>query len=197
MAITRTTEKIRVSQPRRFTTGEYARLIETGILAEDERVELIEGEIITMAPIGSRHAATVNRLNRLLGYLSASNRVFVSVQNPVHLDDYSEPQPDLVVARVRPDDYAGGHPTPPDILLLVEVMDNTQESDRKEKLPLYAHAGIAEIWLIDIVRGLIEAYQEPSREGYRSVRIYAGDETLSPTALPDFAVRVSDLLPKK
>ncbi len=195
MAVTQTTTKIQIASLRRFTAHEYARLIETGILSEDERVELIEGEIINMAPIGSRHAGTVNTLIMLLSSLVAARRVVVAPQNPVHLDEYSEPQPDVVIARVRPDNYRDGHPTPSDILFLIEIMDTTQEYDRKVKLPLYARAGVAETWLIDLASSKIEAYQEPSSEGYRATRVYTNDEMLSPVLLPEFIVRVFDILP--
>jgi Uma2 family endonuclease len=181
---------------RRFTSNEFSRLVASGILPEDERVELLRGEIIPMAPIGSRHAACVNGLTLLFSPLLSARRVLVAVQNPVHLDDYSEPQPDLVVARFRADLYAGNHPAPPDILLLIEVADSSEEFDRTIKLPLYAQAGIIETWLINLNQNTVEAYRTPSLEGYRDMHTYLGEERLSPAALPDFSIAVSDVFPK-
>jgi Uma2 family endonuclease len=181
---------------RKFTSNEFALLIATGILSEDERVELLRGEIIPMAPIGSRHAACINGLALLLSPLLAARRILVAVQNPIHLDDYSEPQPDLVIARFRSDLYAGNHPTPPDILLLIEVADSSEDFDRTIKLPLYAQAGIAETWLINLNQDTVEAYRTPSPEGYRDMHTYLGEERLSPEALPDFSIAASDLFPK-
>ncbi len=185
-----------ISKPRthRFTVAEFTQLIDVGIFPEDERVELIEGEIIHMAPIGHRHVECVNRLNLILAPLLAAHQVIVSIQNPILLDDYSQPQPDLVVARYRQDIYKGTLPTPADILFLVEVSDSSDEYDRNEKLPVYARAGIPETWLIDLNRGVIEVYRTPGPDGYREMRRWLGNERISPALLPDFDVSVSDLL---
>ena len=126
---------------RYFTVSEYDRMIEAGILTKDDRVELIEGEIIKMAPINSRHAACVNRLNRLLNR-KAGKVAIVSVQNPIHLGEYSEPEPDLALLRPRDDFYAQSHPKPKDMLLAVEVADSSAAKDRNLKVPLFARAGI-------------------------------------------------------
>ncbi len=167
----------RISKPRthRFTAAEFAQLIDVGIFAEDERVELIEGAIIHMAPIGHRHVECVNRLNLALAPLLAARQVIVSIQNPILLDEYSQPQPDLVVARYREDIYKGTLPAPADILFLVEVSDSTDDYDRNEKLPVYARAGIPETWLIDLNRGVIEVYRTPGPEGYREIRRWLGN----------------------
>src|ERR671938_544657 len=132
-----------------FSVDEYYRMGEAGILTEDDRVELIEGEIIEMSPIGSRHAACVNRLNTLLGRHLRQTAI-VSVQNPIRLDAYSEPEPDVALLRPRADYYESGHPTPADALLIVEVADTSADYDRIIKLPLYAKAGIPEAWLVDL-----------------------------------------------
>jgi Uma2 family endonuclease len=129
---------------RRFTVDEYRRMGEVGILDEDERVELIEGEIVEMSPIGRRHAGIVNRLNDLFTF-RLRGRAIVAVQNPISLGSkYSEPQPDLTLLRPRADFYADSRPEPPDVLLVVEVMDTSVERDRQVKLPLYARAGVPE-----------------------------------------------------
>jgi Uma2 family endonuclease len=183
---------VRVSR-RRFTVDEYRRMLESGILAEDDRVELINGEIVEMAPIGSRHAACVKRLNNLFSR-QVGDRAVVGVQDPVRLDEYSEPQPDLTLLRPRPDYYAGGHPGPEDVLLVVEVAETSAEYDRQIKVPLYARAGIREVWLVDLAASAVEVYREPTPEGYRQVRRFGRGETLSPEALPDINLALDDIL---
>jgi Uma2 family endonuclease len=183
---------VRVSR-RRFTVDEYHRMLEGGILAEDDRVELIEGEIVEMTPIGPRHAACVDRLNGLLT-LRTAGRAIVRVQSPIQLGGHSEPQPDVTVLRPRTDFYAAGHPGPEDVLLLVEVVETSAEYDRQVKLPLYARSGIREVWVVDLAVGTIEAYREAAPDGYRQVRRFGRGETLSPEALPDAALGVDDIL---
>jgi Uma2 family endonuclease len=134
---------------RRFTTAEYARMAEVGVLGEDDRLELIDGEILELAPIGSAHAACVRRMTGLFARL-LSERVQVSIQNPIDLDEHTQPQPDLVLLLPRNDFYATGHPTAADILLLVEVAETSDEYDRQIKVPLYARHGINEVWLVDL-----------------------------------------------
>jgi Uma2 family endonuclease len=179
---------------RPFTVSEYYRMYATGILSEDERVELLKGEVIQMAPVGSRHAACVNRLNSLFAFLAAAQKAVVAVQNPLHLDDYSEPQPDLVLARFRPDYYAAQHPTPQDVLLLVEVSDTSEDYDRTVKLPVYAQAGIPEVWLVDLTRQRLEAYQQPTAQGYREMRWFGPQDRLAPDAFPEVEIPLSQFL---
>ena len=133
---------------RRFTVKEYYRMVQAGILKEDDRVELIEGEIIEMAPIGRRHATCIRRVILIFSEL-VRGRAIVDVQNPIHLGEYSEPQPDVVLLRLRPDLYLAGHPQPEDILLLIEVADTSVNYDRSVKGPLYAEAGIPEYWIVN------------------------------------------------
>lgn len=178
---------------RQFTVDEYHRMAEAGILTEDDRIELIAGELITMSPIGTRHAACVKRLNRLLGRALGAS-VLISVQDPIRLGDDSEPQPDLAVLRPRPDDYARGHPTASDVLLLIEVADTSQRYDREVKVPLYARAGIPEIWLVDLAAETVERYAEPANGTYRLVEQIRRGQTLTPTTLPGFAVSVKAVL---
>jgi len=152
---------------RRFTVDDYHRMVEAGILSDDDRVELIDGEIIEMVAIGSRHAACVDRLARLCS-AGVRNRAIVRVQNPILLSEHSEPQPDLALLRPRRDFYAAGHPGPQDILLVVEVADTSAETDREIKLPLYARAGIPEVWVVALAETHVEAHRKPSPGGYRT-----------------------------
>lgn len=153
----------------RYTVDDYHRMGEAGILRADQRVELIEGEIIDMTPIGSRHAAVVDRLTQLLG-TTAGNQAIVRVQNPIALDDLSEPQPDLSLLRPRDDFYAAAHPRPVDVLLVVDVADTSLAFDRDVKIPLYARHGIPEAWLIDLEARRLTVYSEPTANGYRRAR---------------------------
>ena len=153
--------------PRRhaYSVDDYYRMAETGILRPGDRVELIDGEIIDRAPIGSRHAAAVKRIAQALS-LSLGDRAIVSVQDPIRLDPYSEPQPDIALLRPREDFYAGAHPGPGDVLLLVEVADSTLRFDRDTKLPLYARHGIPEVWLVDIENAQFTIHRDPQAHGY-------------------------------
>jgi len=168
-------------------------MAEAGILSEDDRVELIEGEIVEMSPIGSHHAACVNRLTRLFSR-QGGDRAIVSVQNPIRLSEYSEPEPDLALLRPRADFYAEALPGPEDTLLVVEVMETSAQYDRERKLPLYAEAGIPEVWLVDLAAECIEVYRRPSPEGYEDVRRRCRGERLSPQAFPDVELAVDDIL---
>jgi Uma2 family endonuclease len=182
----------RLTRP--FTVEEYYRMAEAGILGEDDRVELLDGEIVQMSPIGSRHAACVARLNRKFTR-ALGERAIVQVQNPLRLSQRSEPQPDLCLLRPRPDYYAGAHPGPGDALLVVEVADTSLEFDRDVKLPLYARAGVPEVWLVDLEGEQVHVFCEPARGSYLSVcELVAGDE-LVPRALPEFRVPVQEILP--
>jgi Uma2 family endonuclease len=178
----------------RFTVDAFRRLAEAGILTEDDRVELVDGELVRMSPIGDRHMAAVNRCNRLFSR-TVGDRALVSVQNPVDLDPYNEPQPDLALLRPRDDDYARGKPGPPDLLLVVEVADTSLAYDRQTKLPRYAATGVREAWLLDLEADALEAHREPRPDGYALIRRYRRGERASPEALPDVALAVEDLLP--
>jgi len=178
---------------RRFTVDEYHRMAKAGILGEDDRVELIEGEIVQMTPIGSRHAACVMRLIRLFSTQPRPD-VLVNAQNPVRISEYSEPQPDVALLRYRPDFYAGSHPGAEDVLLLVEVAETSAEYDRQVKVPLYGRGGIREVWLVDLATEAVEVYRKPSPEGYKEVRRLGRGQTLSPEALPDLTLAVDAIL---
>jgi Uma2 family endonuclease len=176
-----------------ITADEYERMGEAGIFPPDARLELIEGEIYEMSPIGSPHAACVKFLAGLFHRLFGS-RFIVSVQDPVRLNDLSEPQPDVALLRWRDDFYRGAHPKPADVLLVVEVADTTVAADRKVKLPLYAKAGIREAWLVNIPEERVEIYSDPAGGIYRRPEVFGrGAEALS-HAVEGLGVSVDELL---
>lgn len=152
-----------------------------GILRPDDRVELIDGEIFEMSSIGPSHAGCVNRLNRLFSTM-CGEACIVHVQNPVQLDPYSQPEPDLALLRPRSDFYSARHPIPEDVMLLVEVADASLAWDRGIKVPLYARAGIAETWVVDLPVGVIHRHRDPADGTYRSAATLTGDD---PLPLPD------------
>jgi Uma2 family endonuclease len=176
-----------------FTVDEYHRMSEAGILSEDDRVELIEGEIVKMSPIGSLHAACVKRLNTLLNR-KVGQEAIVSVQDPIRLDDYSEPEPDIALLRPRADFYARSHPTAADVLLIIEVADTSLEYDRTVKLPLYAQAGIPEVWLASLPEDRVEAHSEPVNGIYQKVRYARRGESISAERLPSLVLSVDEIL---
>jgi Uma2 family endonuclease len=178
---------------RLFTVDEYHRMAEAGLLGEDDRVELIDGEVLEMAPIGSRHAACVNRINRLF-QKNLDERVVVSVQNPVRLSMHSEPQPDVTLLRARPDDYESALPGPEDVLLVVEVADSSIGYDRGLKIPLYAANGITEVWLIDLEARTVETYGSPEAAGYRERHVARTGDSLTLNAFPDVKIAVDEIL---
>ena len=181
---------------RKFTVAEYYRMGEVGILHHTERVELIDGVVIVMSPIGSPHFSGVNRLNRVFAE-QARGRYIVSVQNPVHLDDYGEPQPDLALLRPREDEYFNSHPGPGDTLLAVEVSDSTLAFDLRVKSQRYAAAGIPEMWVMNLPGDCLERLDEPGPEGYGRHTTFRRGEKISPAALPDLELAVEDLLPPR
>jgi Uma2 family endonuclease len=176
----------------RLTVEDYHKMGEAGILGEDDRVELIEGELIDMPPIGSDHAGMVILLTTLLN-TGLSGRALLSTQNPVQLGKRSEPQPDIVILRPRSDFYRKSHPQPKDILLLIEVADTTARYDREVKIPLYGRSGIPEVWLVNIPERCVEVYLQPNRNGYRQMLRLAQDERLGLSQLPDVSLAVADL----
>jgi Uma2 family endonuclease len=183
-----------VQAPRRlFTVDEFYQMAEAGILREDDRVELLNGEVVQMTPIGSRHAACVDRLARNF-HDRVDRSVIVRVQSPVRLDDFSEPQPDLALLRFRSDFYADAHPRPADVLLIVEVADTSADLDRAVKVPLYARAGIPEFWIVDLAAKAVDVYQDGSAEGYRRHHRLGSTDRLIPVARPAVDVAVSDVV---
>jgi Uma2 family endonuclease len=182
---------------RLFTRKEYHAMGKAGILGHQERVELLEGEIIAMSPAGDRHSACVVRLNRVFAGLNIANRTLVSVQSPVVTSPTSEPEPDFMLLTFRDDLYDFGKPRPRDVLLLIEVADSSLDYDRGIKLPYYASLGIPEVWISNLRDDRIEAHTEPTPQGYRATRIYTRGDTISPTAFPDLQINVSDIIPAR
>lgn len=177
----------------RFTISQYHQMSEAGILSENDKVELINGEIIEMSPIGRRHAACVDRINRLFNNILGI-KVIVRVQNPILLNNLSEPEPDIALLKPRTDFYESGHPQPQDIFLLIEVADSSIEYDRDVKIPLYASSGITEVWLVDIYQQVIIVYRYPSENGYRDIQTLSRGEKLSISAFPENNLFVDDIL---
>lgn len=175
-----------------FTVDTYQRLAALGVLDEDDRVELIAGQVVEMTPIGDRHASCVRRLNRLLSRALADGAV-VDVQNPVVLGEHDVPQPDLVLLQPRADAYPR-HPRAPDTLLVIEVADSSLEYDREVKVPLYARAGIPEVWLVDLSADQIAVYRHPSAGQYRNVHAASRGDLLTPVLLRDVTLTASDIL---
>jgi Uma2 family endonuclease len=176
-----------------FSVEDWHRMGEMGFFLPDTRAELIEGEIIDMAPIGSSHAGHVNRLNHLFSTQIAGSAI-VSVQNPVKLGNFSEPQPDMMVLRFDPHFYSKTHPTPDDVLLLIEVSDTTVRYDRNVKKPLYARYGIIEYWLVNLKDNCIEVYLKPQAQDYTLIHIKHKNEIIVPSQLPQITIAVSDVL---
>lgn len=177
-------------QRRMFTVHDYARMRESGILTEDDRVELIDGEVRLMSPIGPIHIALVNKLNQMLT-LQLGTRVIVSVQNPIQLDDFSEPQPDIAILRAREDFYAASTARAADVFLVIEVADSSTEYDRNDKMPRYAAAHIPEVWIIDVKRNIIEQYSEPFQGKYTRMRKVVPESVIQSLSLPDITLEVS------
>lgn len=177
----------------RFTISQYHQMSEAGILSENDKVELINGEIIQMSPIGRRHTACVNRLNSVFSQL-LGKKVIVAVQNPILLNNLSEPEPDIALLKPRTDFYESGHPQPQDIFLLIEVADSSIEYDRDVKIPLYASSGITEVWLVDIYQQVIIVYRYPTENSYRDIQTLSRGEKLSISAFPENNLFVDDIL---
>ncbi|HMT20791.1 MAG TPA: Uma2 family endonuclease [Promineifilum sp.] len=185
----KTVEAIR----RRFTVADFLRMVEVGLLAEDDRVELLWGDIVEMSPINVAHASTVSRLLSVLSK-TLGERVILSVQNPVQLDNESLPQPDIALLRPRDDFYSTHYPEAKDVFLLIEVSDSTLNYDRWTKTTLYGTAGIADYWIVNLPAQRIEVYREPRPDGYRTVTYYARGEMLSLLSFPDVELNVTGIL---
>lgn len=177
----------------KFKRQEYHYLWEIGILKPGDHIELIKGEIIHMSPISSLHAAHVNRLNKLFAQ-KFGDQVLIAVQNPVILDDYSEPQPDLALLRPRADFYAAGHPQVEDIFLLVEVANTTLEIDRDIKIPLYAASGIQEVWLLNTRHQCLEIYRQPVGNIYQEITTVNTKTTVKLSVLPLVEMEVEEII---
>ncbi len=184
---------MRVHKAHSFTIQDYHRMSEVGILHEDDRVELVDGEILEMSPIGSRHAAVADYLTAWFSR-TVSAEAIVRVQNPIRLSLYSEPQPDLTLLKPRLDFYRETHPGPEDVLLLIEVAESSLDYDRDFKLPRYAEANILESWLIDLAGPRLLAYKEPLRRRYRTIQEYTPDDSIAAQAFPSIFLSLKPIL---
>ena len=173
---------------RLFTVDEYYAMARAGILSPDERVELLDGKIVPMAPIGSRHAACVDALAQAL-HSQRPGDVVIRVQGPVRLSDRSEPEPDIALLRGGRS-YIDSHPGPQDVLLVIEVADSSVRRDREQKAQEYARAGVEELWIVDLNRRVLAVHRQPEAGGYRAVRELA-EGVVSPALVPDIAVDVN------
>lgn len=179
---------------RRFTVEEYRRIGECGVLVDAERLELIDGQIVVREPVGTRHAGTVDRLNRLWTS-RLGDRVIVRVQNPVTFPEHdTELQPDVMLLRPQADFYAANHPRAADVLLLIEVADSTLRLDRRVKIPLYAQAGIREVWLVDLTADRVEVHGAPENDRYCQVTLVGRGQPLAPTVFPELTLTVDDVI---
>lgn len=188
-----------ISTAKRFTIAEYHRLAELGFFEEDDRVELIKGEIVQMAAKGTPHSVCETLLFRELVKL-LDERAMVRGQQPIVIPKDSEPEPDLAIVRNRDDDYLSAHPSPLDVLLVIEIADSSVNYDQKVKLPLYAEAGISNYWIFNLVENCLESYSEPyqvqDKFGYRRKLIVLPNETVTLPNFPDLSLDLSKIFPK-
>lgn len=181
-------------QLRLWTVEEYHRMAEAGIFGADERVELLEGKIIWMIAKGTAHRSAVGRTDYLFKN-RLGKRAWVSVQDPVKLNDRSEPEPDIAVVKVDPLDYADHHPTPSEVYLIIEVADSSLKLDCEIKAKAYSQAGIQDYWVLDVVNRQLHVFREPSPEGYKSKVVLTEDAVIAPLEFPDVQVAVLEMLP--
>ncbi len=175
------------TERKKFTVEEYYKLGEVGIIGPDERTELIDGDIILMAPMGSRHAGCIGCLYELF-YDALGKRISILSQTPVRLNGGLEPQPDVSILKRR--SYRKLHPQPQDVYLLIEVADTTIDNDRNVKSVLYGRAGIIELWIVDVRAELVEVYRNPGANGYESIQQFRRGESISPLSFPDIVISV-------
>ena len=178
---------------RRFTMAEYYAMADAGILSENDRVELLDGDLIVLPPIGNWHGGSVKLFANTFPPI-LQGRAIIAVQDPVRLDEYSEPQPDVMLLRWRDDFYRNGHPGPADVLLLIEVADSSIEFDRTVKLAAYARAGIPEVWIVARPERRIEVYSDPDAGSYSTARYQGPGETVAPQAFPDISLPVDQII---
>jgi Uma2 family endonuclease len=178
---------------RNLTADEYQRMGETGILGPDEQVELLDGELYEMPPIGDGQIGKVNQGNFIFNQRLAG-RAIVSVQNPIRLSPFSEPEPDIAILRLRPDFYETSTARPEDVLLLIEIADSSLDYDRRDTLPRYAAAGIVEALIVNLIDQCIEMHRDPGPDGYATRTVYARGDTLTPIVMPDLAIHAQEIL---
>lgn len=177
---------------RGFTRDEYYRMAEAGVLSADDRVELLGGEIVLRSPIGPGHQSVADLLNRVFT-MQLGDRAICRVQGPLVLDDRSEPEPDVQLLRPRADFYRSAHPTPADVLLVVEIAESSAAFDRGPKMAMYARAGVGEYWVVDLARSVVVVHRGPTGEEYALVTQLAAGASVGPEAFPDCSMAVGDL----
>jgi len=186
-------EKTSLVTPKRFRVEDFRKMMEAGILPEESGWEIIDGYLIDKMSIGSKHAGTVKRLNRILTNW-AENNAIISIQDPIHIDEYNEPEPDIALLKPRDDFYGESHPMPQDVLLLIEVSNSTIEYDRKIKKTIYAEAEIPEFWLVNLQNNTVECYSQPKNGNYRLARILESGETVKSTSIENLTLTVEEIL---
>ncbi len=182
------------TQIRSLTSAEYYQMMESGIIREGEKVELISGQIFTMAAKGTRHTVATSRLLKSLLMLIGEQAI-VRCQDPITLSNNSEPEPDLAIARLRSDDYVNSHPSPEDIILVIEVADSTIKFDRETKAPIYAAAGISEYWIVNLIDDRLEIYRQPEGNIYTSVQIITPPRSINLPVFSEVRLNINDLFP--
>jgi Uma2 family endonuclease len=181
-------------QLRLWTVDEYHRMAEAGIFEPSERVELLEGKIIWMIAKGTAHSSAVGRTNKLLQN-RLGNQAWIAVQDPVKLNERSEPEPDIAVVKIDPLDYADHHPTPAEIYLIIEVADSSLKLDTEIKAKAYSQAGIKDYWVLDVVKRELVVFRNPTTEGYQNRETITEHQNISPLDFPDLEIVVSQMLP--
>ena len=186
-----------VGSRRLFTREDYHVMGRMGVLRLDERLELIEGEIIVVPPAGVRHSSSILRLTEAFKPERLARGALLGVHTAIATSNISEPEPDVMLLAYRDDRYASRRPQPDDIVLLIEVSDSSLKYDRETKLPLYAESGIREVWIVDLQHDEIESYQERGPKGYRVVRRFLPGDSLAPSALPDLELQADWIIPPR
>jgi Uma2 family endonuclease len=182
------------TQIRQLTSTEYYGMMESGIIREGERVELISGQVFTMAAKGTRHTLCTRKLFKQL-LASIGDRADVQSQDPITLPNNSEPEPDIVIAKLREDNYANNHPSPADIILVIEVADSTIKFDRETKAPLYAAAGISEYWIVNLIDDRLEIYRQPEGNIYASIEIITPPRSIVLPHFSEICLNIGDFFP--
>lgn len=184
-----------LAEIRLIHVNEYHQMAEAGILDSDERVELIDGQIYNMAAKGTAHSAAIVRTDRILRELLGT-RALIRLQDPIRLNDYSEPEPDVAIVQIDPLDYADHHPTVSEVFLVIEVADTTLRRDCQFKANVYARAGIADYWVVDVTARQLYVFRAPQPDGYQNQLVLLDDGTIAPLHFPEVTIAVANLLPK-
>jgi Uma2 family endonuclease len=181
---------------RQITVEEYDLMIQTGVFDENDQVELLNGAIVEKMPKGTKHSAATDRATRIF-YRTFEETVVIRNQNPIWLDELSEPEPDIVLAKARDDDYEDSHPTPAEIYLILEVSDSTLDYDRNTKGEAYARAGISQYLVLNVQEKVLEDYREPSADGFQSKQTYHAGQQFNLVAFPEASLSVDEFLPSE